>query len=286
MMNIGLFYFSGTGTTKSVAEMFEQEFISYGHSVTLLAIEDIHRNDIAMEAYDIIGIGCQLLGWCIPRIVSAFIHGLKQASGDRIFTFLVAAGSDAVSVNLYAAHQLKRKLQRKGYDVFYQRYYAIRSNWIVRFSDSSVKQLYDATKKKIHTSVDEILGGKKRAVKTGAMLKLFFPFVTAWARFVFRFSAKDIRMSDKCTDCGICVKRCPTNNLTIKGGKMHAGFSCMCCMRCIYICPQRALTYRFLKFFIIDGDYQVNCVPHCQESMNDNGVKPKYIDAYTSVVDQ
>lgn len=51
-----------------------------------------------------------------------------------------------------------------------------------------------------------------------------------------------IKISEKCTACGLCVSLCPMKNISIDGGKVAAGKKCTMCYRCISHCPQMAIT--------------------------------------------
>ena len=46
-----------------------------------------------------------------------------------------------------------------------------------------------------------------------------------------------------CTGCGQCVRRCPTNNITLQNGKPVWGQDCTHCMACICYCPAEAIEY-------------------------------------------
>lgn len=56
-------------------------------------------------------------------------------------------------------------------------------------------------------------------------------------------SAKAFTVTSKCTGCGKCVARCPLNNVTLKDGKPVWGKECTHCMACIAGCPQEAIEY-------------------------------------------
>ena len=48
---------------------------------------------------------------------------------------------------------------------------------------------------------------------------------------------------ETCTGCGQCVRRCPTNNITLQTGKPVWGQDCTHCMACICYCPAEAIEY-------------------------------------------
>ena len=48
-----------------------------------------------------------------------------------------------------------------------------------------------------------------------------------------------------CTQCGLCVKVCPMDNLEIINGKVVQKDNCTICYRCVNICPQKAAIVYF-----------------------------------------
>jgi ferredoxin len=55
--------------------------------------------------------------------------------------------------------------------------------------------------------------------------------------------ANAFTVGNACTGCGQCVRRCPTNNITLQNGKPVWGQNCTHCMACICYCPTEAIEY-------------------------------------------
>lgn len=51
-----------------------------------------------------------------------------------------------------------------------------------------------------------------------------------------------LKISGKCTGCGLCASLCPVKNIVIQDGKAQSGHKCTMCYRCISRCPQKAVT--------------------------------------------
>ena len=50
-------------------------------------------------------------------------------------------------------------------------------------------------------------------------------------------------VSEACTGCGRCARRCPTNSITLRDGRPVWGKGCTHCMACICYCPTSAIEY-------------------------------------------
>lgn len=48
--------------------------------------------------------------------------------------------------------------------------------------------------------------------------------------------------SDACTKCGICSDKCPTQAISKENPHITDSKACILCMRCVFICPERAKT--------------------------------------------
>ena len=55
--------------------------------------------------------------------------------------------------------------------------------------------------------------------------------------------ANAFTVSDACTGCGQCARRCPMGSIALRGGKPVWGRACTHCMACICYCPAEAIEY-------------------------------------------
>ncbi|NNJ28752.1 4Fe-4S binding protein [Lacrimispora defluvii] len=86
----------------------------------------------------------------------------------------------------------------------------------------------------------------------------------------------------KCTSCGLCVRQCPAENISIEKGKVKFHTSCSACLRCVYSCPNHAINYRLLHFVIIPGGYDVkkSLSTNSNSDEKPNGRIPPFFQGY------
>ena len=258
MKTIGIFYFSGTGNTELAANIIRDKFTELDCMVDLLRMEDIMKVGLHVDPdqYDYLGIGCPVIGFGVPRLAVKFIRDLPNAYGKKTFIFRTAGG--VAPVNYNASKPIIGCLSRKGYEVEYERVFSISSNWMVKFDDTVVKQLFKATKEKAESMCLEVLDGDKRILKTGIGLRLLMGMVRTLSSGMLRFMGKDFVVDQTCSHCGICIRNCPMGNICEKAGNIRFGLSCSSCMRCIYSCPNHAIRFRILTFFPVKDGYNIN----------------------------
>lgn len=55
-----------------------------------------------------------------------------------------------------------------------------------------------------------------------------------------------LQISDKCVTCGACFKNCPAGSINLKNKKIDNEL-CIRCLKCVSICPKKAIGYGFCK---------------------------------------
>lgn len=277
-----IYYFSGTGNTELVADMVREGLERNDYKVDVFRIEDIlkSRSEINLERYELVGIGSQVIGYGVPVLVRDFIKALPAGNGKKTFIFRTAGG--VAPINYNASKPIIGKLKSKGYKVFYERVFSIGSNWIVRFDDRIVQQLYEATGKKVGLMCEELARGEKRILKTSLWLRLVMTPVIAGSTTLLRLVGKDIAIGSECIHCGLCARNCPAGNIYEKEGRISFGLSCNSCMRCVYSCPQKAMSFKHLGFFHVPGGYDIRAIlgKHSCSSENDVVRVPPFFNEY------
>jgi len=285
MKTVELMYFSGTGNTKIAADMIAQGLRARDRAVLVREIGNesgaiAKPDDSTVRDADIIGIGAPVIGLGTPSLVLAFAKRLPEGKGKKAFIFRTAGG--VVEGNYNASRDLRAILERKGYDVFHERHFSIGSNWVIRFSNDAMRKLHRATAEKIESMCDDIIEGIGHRYSTPVMRRARDALLRGLSRLGLGFLSVDFRVSESCTGCGQCARRCPTGNARMKGEKPRFGASCASCMRCVYACPQKAIALHRLSFLQVRGGYDAKDILEHPERWSDEGTNssPPFLAEY------
>jgi ferredoxin/flavodoxin len=271
---IGIFYFSGTGNTKAVADILATSFKEQGCMVDVIAIDEIVKNNknVEMGKYDIAGFGYPVHAFNAPRIFFEFLKILPD--GDQKKTFVFRSSGDPF-MNGGSTALVRNALHKKGYIVFSEQLFVMPANVLVRYRDPLVKQLYNTAVRRGKTIVKEILLDVFRLQRNSLFSTYTTAAFSALEGFGARFFGKHLHVADTCNRCGICVQRCPTNNITRQKDLITFDSKCTFCMRCVYNCPLNAISPRFLRFLVIKPWYNL------QKIVSDTRIKDIYITSNT-----
>ena len=55
------------------------------------------------------------------------------------------------------------------------------------------------------------------------------------------FLSKTFIASYKCTNCGLCIRECPTASIKLVNNRPFWKLTCESCMRCLNHCPEKAI---------------------------------------------
>ena len=62
-----------------------------------------------------------------------------------------------------------------------------------------------------------------------------------------------VKTSSKCSECGTCIKVCPTQAIPVDNPHRTDASLCIHCGRCIYVCPEQARHYGGLLYTVAGG---------------------------------
>jgi len=236
--------FTQTGSTKKVADLIAKGLKTSDWEITHFNISGSDIPDL--DTYDIVGIGSPTYFYRPPFIVMDFVNNLEGLSNKSSFVF-VTHGTHTGNCGNWIRKTLIRKGTRDlGYFHSFGRDYwlgYIKRGILFSPDSPSNEELASAEefgKVLISRSDDQNLPLESFDPSTPAMygierMLLARPF----AKLMY---SKTYRASKECDNCGICIEKCPINNISGKP-KWHS--NCMLCATCELVCPKDAVHSAF-----------------------------------------
>jgi len=233
-----MLYFSGTGNSKYIAELFSRNMSIPCHSIE----EGINFKEI-IETEDTIGFCYPIYMLCVPRIMREFVaQHMKSLNGKQVIIFCTQLWHSGDGTRRFAA------LFPKNYiDVIYTEHFFMPNNMndiplLPVANDESLKKTLARESKRMDSVCNNIKNGKikKRGFSFGSRM-LGFPqavFLGATERRANRV----LRIDEDCTKCGLCIAICPMKNFSMEDGEVKHNHNCTMCYRCNNKCPQKAIS--------------------------------------------
>ena len=229
-----IFYFSGTGNSAWVAKQ-----IAAGTDDIAIDIGELIKSagtQVVPEKAERIGIVFPVYAWGAPNPVIQFAKKLK-AEKD-VYRFAVCTCGDEAGLSL---RRFSRNFPLDGaWSVI------MPNNYIFMYDLDSP----DLARRKVNnakTKIPEICEAIRSKKKVWDVYKGPFPYAKSYLinPLFKRFTGnpKGFEVESSCISCGLCEKKCPLGNISIKGGKPEWGKNCTQCLACIHHCPVQAIQY-------------------------------------------
>ncbi len=254
-MNICIFYFSGTGNTKRIVDLYYENFISSGSAVTVRTIESTFKEaeKLELSGYDKVGIAYPIHAFNAPSIVLEFAKRLPKLT-EKKDLFIVKTSGEPLVLNNASSLKLVSILKKRNYVLTNEYHYCMPYNMIFRHAESTAYKMYEYAKRVIPYDCFEIIDGKNvmlSPVFCGRIISFVFR-IEHWGG---RFNGRLYKVDDRCVNCLKCVKICPVHNIEFDGSKFRFGNQCLMCMRCSFSCPKNAIRIGLFNKWKVNGAY-------------------------------
>jgi len=240
-----MLYFSGTGNSKYIAEMFSRNMDAVCHS-----IEEEIDFDKLINSNETIGFCYPIYASRVPRILREFVNkhidALKSKKLIIFCTQLIFSGD--------GTRAFVGLLPRGHTQIIYSEHFYMPANTpnlkilpYILMNDKMIRRLCKKAEREMQDVCNNIKSGKikKRGFCIGSRMA---GLLQAWIVPLMEKSAnmrKSIKISKACDNCGVCVARCPMKNLAIEDNAVKHKYNCTTCYRCVNKCPQKAITVVF-----------------------------------------
>ncbi len=233
-----ILYFSGTGNSAYAAKYIAKEI----HDETVNLNEKIKAGDHSPLTSDRPWIvAAPVYCWQLPRLVKEWMLA-AELRGNKDIYFVMTCGSDLGD----GEKHLKKLCRELGLNFKGAAEVVMPENYIAMFdapdereSEIIIKKAERTLKRAIsyikeNAPLPPVKTGLKGKISSSLINKIYYPLIVKDKKFY---------AEDSCTGCGLCVKKCPLNNIELADSKPVWKGSCTHCMACIAYCPVEAIEY-------------------------------------------
>jgi NAD-dependent dihydropyrimidine dehydrogenase PreA subunit/flavodoxin len=240
-----IFYFSGTGNSLWVAKQLGTAF-----NERLISIADeLKKSDnsfqYSLAENEKIFFVFPVHSWGPAVLMPHFIEKMKleNYTNQAVYSICVCGDNCGYTDRIMQASLAKKSMRlTHTYSIQMPNNYILMKGFGVDTKEVEQKKLAAAPHLieeiveniKTETNSNHYVVGGKPFLKSRIVYPLFRKFAIGKNKFY---------ATDACTACGLCVKICPTNTISMKNGKPIWSTTCVQCTACIHRCPARAIEY-------------------------------------------
>lgn len=236
-----IFYYSGCGNSRFIAKSIAD---SLGE--TLIFIPEAQREgrfEYTLADDEKIGFVYPIYSWRPPHLVEEFVNDLKINGKPSYVWTAVTCGDNVGETEKIFRNELKDK----GLD--------LDAAFCFRMPNTYVNMIGMSVDKP-EMAEGKIAKAKEKLPKVIEMIAARKPFSDMIKGGLPRFksnvigsgfykwaSDKPFFSTDGCISCGMCVKVCPMQNITLENGRPVWHGNCNTCDACYHHCPKHAIQY-------------------------------------------
>lgn len=223
-----IFWFSGTGNS-----LYAAKNLGAALGMELTQIRLAAPNVVVGGKGEKVGFVFPSYYCNLPRAVRNFVERLEIKAGTYVFAIVTMGGPGQGSV---AA--MRRVLKAKGVSLDYGRGLLMPANDVLLYNPAE-----PAKGEKMRSNVDKKLAEFAADINVERQLVKSHPIVmNRLFKNIEKLDAA-FHVSEACTNCGLCEKICPVENIAVIDAKPKWLHKCEHCVACISRCPAEAINY-------------------------------------------
>lgn len=238
-MSAAIYYFSATGNSLTVAK----DLVSKLDNAEIIPIAKALRNNIE-GFFDVVGIVYPVYMFGLPLIVADFLKRAILKPGSYIFSVATLGGLCGL------AHTQSREIL-KARGLLLSAAFSVRmpGNYTPLYgalSKEKQEELFKKEKLRINTIIAAVKERKSGIIEEKPFLPNFIlnKLLYKGGTRLIPSSGKNFWVTNACTQCGLCAKVCPVENIKLVDGKPNWLYHCQHCMACLQWCPVEAIQYK------------------------------------------
>ena len=235
-----IFYFSGTGNSLYVAEKLQEA--ENGELINIIDALNEKQFKYNVADGEKVGIIFPVYFWGLPTIVSEFISHLTIETPEKPFIYPVITCGSAIG---NAGKMLSDLL--KGRSLHLNSTFSVKmpDNYVMMFTLADEKKQslkLQSAEKEIREIFEHLKTNEKGDFSSQGHFAPLTPL--AYKLYGVYRKTKKFYATDKCTNCGLCEKICPSKAIKITSKKPEwIKEKCSHCTACINRCPTQAIQY-------------------------------------------
>lgn len=246
-------YFSPTGNVKYLAHRLFEQLQLKQIAASILPME--HTDPATLKKDGDMVILYSIHAFHAPRTVIRFARNLPSGHLKRVS--IISVGSSNSWANAAASLSLIKILQEKNCSIQRNELLAMPLTIAIALSDDQSEKLICQSEEKIDQIAATLLSDPEQISFVPFKSKLMAG-IGHMEGLAARLFGMELHADEACSSCGLCERECPEKNIRMnKSNKPEFGLNCLMCLRCIYNCPENAISPRFSKFIPIKGGYSI-----------------------------
>ncbi|MBA4322515.1 MAG: hypothetical protein C0408_06825 [Odoribacter sp.] len=250
--SIYIYYISGTGNAKISSEWIADEAGKRGMKAVVQQIDRLENITMpGPEEKPLIGFAFPTHGFNAAPIMLRFMAAFPKGLCKNIFLLNTRAGMKLSKIFTPGLSGLALLLPAfillmKGYRCIAFRPVDLPSNWIPihpGIKKKVIDSIFVRCERIVRDFANKLLSGKKvyRGLYSLPVDLLISPVSFAYYVAGRFFLSKTFIASYNCTNCGLCIKECPTSSIILVNSRPYWKLTCESCMRCLNHCPEKAI---------------------------------------------
>ena len=243
-----LFYFSGTGNSKYIAELFCREMEIGNHAIYSVPTTP----DDTTQKWCL----SPIIGFCYPvyfsrapRIMREFVaRNIEVLKNKKLIIFctqMIFSGDGARSLTDIFPREYRSRL-----NVIYAEHFFMPNNvtdfFILPVTNAEKQQKFAVrSERKMQKICRDIKSGKIKKRGFNIFSRFLGLFQAVFVPSMEKKANKLLKINSDCNLCGVCVSVCPMKNLVCENEKITHKNNCTICYRCVNKCPKKSITFIF-----------------------------------------
>lgn len=234
-----IFYFSGTGNSRDVAEKLGKQLSEEVISISREGMKAQIQFELGKD--EKVGIVFPVYWYGMPTLVEEYVKQIQFKGYDGQYVFAVATYASAAGKAVDAVAIL---LKEKGLHVKGKYGVTMVDNYVVAYdmpSHETVMAILNKAELQINQIVEQVK--EKREIDT--VKKGTFAFVSTPLHQFYKKAShtKKFFVTESCNGCKACQRECPCQGIEWREGTPKWSGECAFCLKCIQACPKQAIQY-------------------------------------------